>query len=91
MILKVRYIGGVEKTYPLTARVEIEVERRFQLALAECTHREHVYFAAWVAAGRDPAEFEQFLDRVAHAEFADDEENEPPGPTKAAESASLSS
>lgn len=82
--IRVTYVSGETVTIPVTARVEVEVERRFQLALAECTHREHTYFAAWTAlrGSGNPLEFDAWLDTVADARFVQ-AEGEEPDPTHA--------
>jgi hypothetical protein len=90
MTLKVTYVDGVEKTYPLTARIEVEVERRFQLALQDCRHREHTYYAAWIAQGKEGG-FEELIDKIVTAEFVNDEEAKKPDPTGPGGSANSSS
>jgi hypothetical protein len=99
MVIKLSYVDGRTVELPVTARVEVAVERKFDLALSECRRREQVYFAAWAALNiaaqqtgtPSPAFDEEWLGTIETAEFAAGEEAEEPGPTQAAESASLSS
>ncbi|MBM7788850.1 hypothetical protein [Tenggerimyces flavus] len=74
--MKVTFSDGREETVQLTAKLEVEIERKFELSLEECTRREHTYYGVWLALGAAKKErgrsFEDFLDMVDSVELAED-------------------
>jgi len=69
----------------ITPKVQVMVEHHFDTSLVDLGRVEHVYYMGWAAlkaAGKDPGEFDTFLDQIEDVERVDGEEVGPtsPGP-----------
>lgn len=95
MKMKVEYKDGTDVEVKVGPRAEVALERQFEIAAADATHNEHIYYLAWAAlhfAGQEPAksaEFDAWLDLIVDANVIDEPEKK--GPTKRAQSRPASS
>lgn len=83
--INVTFADGRSETVNVTPAVEVAVERKFEVTLAESQRREHVFFAAWTGlrhAGKGFLEFEEFLGTLASADLATDDPESSPDPTQ---------
>ncbi|MEQ7126670.1 hypothetical protein ABN034_19325 [Actinopolymorpha sp. B11F2] len=70
--VKVEYLDGRVEIGAVTARVQVAVERKYEIGLSEVKTNEQIFYAAHAAltqAGKESADFEGFLDKVADVEF----------------------
>lgn len=73
--LKITYTDGTEVEVLAGPRAQVEMERHFKISVQEANRIEHVYWLAWKAlflAGKEPGEFEGFLDRIADVDQLDE-------------------
>lgn len=72
--LKVTYTDGRETEVLASPRAQVETERHFKsTGQAEAQQIESSYYLAWASlhyAGKEPADFEQWLDKVRDVDAA---------------------
>ena len=70
----------------ITPKVQVMVEHHFDTSIVDLGRVEHVYFMGWAAlkaAGKDPGEFDAFLEQIEDVERVEAQEVGPtsPGPS----------
>lgn len=82
--IKVEFQDGSEDLVALTPRVQVALERHFNMSVADTSRAEHIYFAAYIASqqkGRFAGvQFDEFLDQLVDADFVEDEDVDPTRP-----------
>lgn len=94
--LKVTYADGREVEILASPRAQVETERRFKgTEGARSNEVESSYYLSWASlhfAGKEPADFDVWLDKVTDAEViaptVEDEKNTDPTPAVAASTGS---
>lgn len=84
MKINVTYLDGRVETVNATAKVQVAVERKYDIELFRANRREHVFFAAWTGlrhAGKESLGFEEFIEVLDDASFDDDGKDDLTDPT----------
>lgn len=83
MKLKVTYADGETVQVNAGPRAQVALERQYGVGLGKAFDSEqieYVYYLGWAAlhfAGKEPKDFEGFLDRIADVEVESDDEADP--------------
>jgi hypothetical protein len=76
--LRVLFVDGREPVVVnISPRVQVTMERHFGTSLINLDHAEHAYYAAWVALGKQPPDFDEFLDTIDDVEKVDEQSENP--------------
>lgn len=78
--IKVTYLDGRVEIVLAGPRAQVDLERHFKISLGEANKLEHVYYLAWTAlhlAGKEPREFDVWLDDLAEIDPLGDEDANP--------------
>lgn len=70
----VQFVDGSSETVRVSPRVQVAVERHFDMSIADVARAEHLYYAAYMGlkiTDRAQGTFDDFLDRVADVDLQD--------------------
>lgn len=73
----VKYVDGRVEPALIGPKVQVQTERQFKVSMASDVRLEYVYFMAWKAlnlAGKEPNDFDHFLDLVDEVEEQPEDE-----------------